>query len=209
MTSRKLAASSSQDAQSIHESDNEREKLDGSKRKETRGNKEIRFETNENGKILKTQSEYYPTRASPILWWKKTKNENNSKESKPRYADYKKTHRKGVARAYKREVICPRCDLKVSSFSTDFVNCRRCGLEYTFPYSDRPFEREENPSSQSNGPEGSSSQSGSELLKRRQFLKMECLDCHANRIIYVYPGEVVQCVCNGPMVLMKYRNRKS
>lgn len=167
MAFRKLAGTNSQGAQSSSNSSGEKGKLRDSEREGFRGSNEIRFLAGEDEKISKTQSEYHPAKASSILWWKKSKDEKDIGASEPRYADYKKTHRKGVSRPYKREVVCPKCKLKVSSFSTDFVRCRRCGLEYIFPHLDRPFERDENEANRSKEAGETSSQSGSELLKRK------------------------------------------
>lgn len=95
---------------------------------------------------------------------------------------------KGQSKAYKREVICPKCDLKVSSYSTDVVSCRKCGLRYMFPYCKRPFEPKPDKG---------------KLFAWRKFRMVQCLDCRSTRVVYVYPGEIVKCIskgCHGDMI---------
>lgn len=208
MAFRKLPSTNSQGAQSSSGSSGEKGKFRSSEREQRRGSNRVRFLATEDEKISKTQSEYYVSKATSSRWWNKSKGEKDISESEPTYTDYEKTHSKGMSRSYKREVVCPKCNLKVSSFSSDFVRCRRCGLEYTIPNSDRLFERDENVKNKSQESGEASSQSDSEMLKRKQFLMIQCLECLATRIVYVYPEKIGEprCTCKGVMVLMKDRN---
>lgn len=209
MADEKLVTTDSQTSLSSCASNDEKRTFSESESRIHQSLNKIRFLETEDAKVSELLSEYYAEKEPSTRCCGETDDECNTDKSVTKYVAYRKTPRRGLSKTYKRVVICPKCDLQVSSFSTDFVRCRRCGLRYTFPYSDRPFERDENTKSTLKATDDKSSLSESKLLQRKQVLRLECLECQKTRIVYAYPGQIGRCVCKGVMVMMEYRNRET
>lgn len=141
----------------------------------------------------KTQSTYDVVLPPSKIRWNEPEKGNSSEADHSKSSGFTTTRRRLLPRTYKREVICPKCDLKVYSFSSDVVTCRRCGLSYTFPYCDRPFD-----------PKSVSDKTSS----KRRPLKLECRECHTKKVVNVYPGEVIRCSCRGLMVWKREQSNK-